>query len=858
MTQRRPGRCALPAALAERERAAVRARRSALGLPLDPDESSGRVGLAISGGGIRSATFALGVLQSLAGLGRLRQVDYLSSVSGGGYVGSFLGSLYLPDAARTLAATRLSTDAGAPPTEAAAATAAQTADRVERTLADASSPPLAWLRENGRYMAPRGAGDYLYAAAIMVRNWVALHYVLAVTALAGFLSADLLRAVLWRQSAWLRALEARLSAEAGGGLWWSPWAALALAGLALVLVPIGWAYWLTQTHRRSGWPTSNPALIATLLIALGAAALWRWGGASAGLPAAAQHAAAVAARYLVYAACAAILTWIVARVGVDNEGVARNRLSSWLASALAATLALTAYALVDSLGQSALAAVHIASPRWWGALIAVAPAIAALVHRFAPLIARLGMKERGWRLSSATVLSIVGVVLFSALLVLWSALGHALMWSGQCLDCAGVSPAPQLAPMATALAALVLIGLLTARTIPFLNLSTLAQFYAARLTRAYLGASNVRRTGYRSDAPAAPPPTANSIHHDVTRAEIADDIPWDEYHPERHGGPLHLVNVTVNETLSGTSQLAQRDRKGLPMAIGPCGLSVGRDHHALWNGDDGHITALPVPEGRFAVFPASTGRTRRIERLSLGQWVAISGAAFTTGLGARTRLGLSMLLAISNVRLGYWWDSGVAPRERADRSVRRGLGAVGALLSALVPVQAYLANETLARFHGPHRRRWYLSDGGHFENTAVYELLRRRVPFIIVCDDGQDADYTFADIGNLVRKARIDWDAEIRFLATDEIETLLGSDSPLLRDIGTPAQLQPRSHESTPGTPSRQLKGRAWSQRHATLAWARYGVDPQARSLLLFIKPTLTGDEPMDVQDYFVEHPDFP
>jgi hypothetical protein len=48
------------------------------------------LGLAFSGGGIRSATFNLGVLQALSKIGLLRQCDYLSTVSGGGYIGSWL------------------------------------------------------------------------------------------------------------------------------------------------------------------------------------------------------------------------------------------------------------------------------------------------------------------------------------------------------------------------------------------------------------------------------------------------------------------------------------------------------------------------------------------------------------------------------------------------------------------------------------------------------------------------------------------------------------------------------------------------------------------------------------------------
>lgn len=59
---------------------------------IPPDVSHGTVGLALSGGGIRSATFNLGVLQVFAKRGLLKWFDYLSTVSGGGYVGSNLSA----------------------------------------------------------------------------------------------------------------------------------------------------------------------------------------------------------------------------------------------------------------------------------------------------------------------------------------------------------------------------------------------------------------------------------------------------------------------------------------------------------------------------------------------------------------------------------------------------------------------------------------------------------------------------------------------------------------------------------------------------------------------------------------------
>ena len=59
---------------------------------LRPTASSNLVGLALSGGGIRSASFCLGALQALDQAGVLKKIDYLSTVSGGGYVGTSLSA----------------------------------------------------------------------------------------------------------------------------------------------------------------------------------------------------------------------------------------------------------------------------------------------------------------------------------------------------------------------------------------------------------------------------------------------------------------------------------------------------------------------------------------------------------------------------------------------------------------------------------------------------------------------------------------------------------------------------------------------------------------------------------------------
>src|SRR5690606_10188094 len=93
------------------------------------------------------------------------------------------------------------------------------------------------------------------------------------------------------------------------------------------------------------------------------------------------------------------------------------------------------------------------------------------------------------------------------------------------------------------------------RNFGFVNLSSMQQVYAARLVRAYLGASNPQRRRH--------------ANHSMTDLIPGDDLPLDDYLPHRHGGPLHLINLTVNETLSGKTNIERRDRKGLAMAVGP-------------------------------------------------------------------------------------------------------------------------------------------------------------------------------------------------------------------------------------------------------------------------------------------------
>ena len=210
---------------------------------------------------------------------------------------------------------------------------------------------------------------------------------------------------------------------------------------------------------------------------------------------------------------------------------------------------------------------------------------------------------------------------------------------------------------------------------------------------------------------------------------------------------------------------------------------------------------------------------------------------------------MSLLLGLLNIRLGHWWFSGVDPRWRAKRSLLTPLERLA--WSRWFPVQGHLLNELLAQFPGTARYNWYLSDGGHFENTACYELIRRKVPLIIVCDNGEDPKCDLTDLGQLVRKARLDFGCEIRFLAQAEIEAGVHPQLVAEKCIGTVQQLS-----RICGPLASEAPRYRQSDVYAALAIARYAEG--ARSVIVWIKPGVSGAEPQDVIEYAVANGAFP
>lgn len=814
-----------------------------------PDDVAG---LALSGGGIRSATIGLGVLQAMAKASCLRRFDFLSTVSGGGYIGSFVGRFF----------DRLRDDplSGVPQSATFPGP-----DRVEEQLAAPDSREVAWLRKHGNYIAPSGPGDAQFDLAVFLRNLLSVHFVtgaliFAVFGLANAVRYGLFDKVLAAAGFVFSAADLPIGhlVQAGLGAFWSPWFVLAELLLLFAVLPRMVGYWMASQddHERYHWPALRLVFLAVaVLFFLGLRDGLSW------------EPLFVAASLLSAFAYVEIAWWrgrkreaAIGTGGVETQRLrTRNYLTYDLGLALGLAGGALAFALVDTAGHAIQQWVggngsYAAAFARLGAAIAVVIPIARGV---AGLLAG-GKKTAGppstmGRIFRAQLTAgLMALVLLTVPLVLYSFAAHAVYQGGDAVKIGGLAT----------LGALVISWILSRpEAFAFVNRSSLSATYAARLARAYLGASNPARHH---------PQGAN-----ITEVVAGDDVPSiRKYRPHEAGGPLHLINVTVNQTVEFTSQRGNRDRQGENMAVSWHGVTIGKQWHSAWATpmppetpgtaqpepiDDpvakrarlrgvGHVPGTPHP-----LLDAAGQPTNNAETLSLRQWIGISGAAIGPGRGQNTALGTALLFGLANLRTGYWWDSGISESARGGFPQLTFLRRLLYLMPRLFATQALLVFECVAHFPGPWQEYWNISDGGFFENLAAYELIRRRVPRIVVCDGGEDASYELEDLANLMRKARIDFQAELTMIEKEDKEFARLPDAVKERLATTIADLRP--------TFDRDGKMTKPSERHAALFWVSYpdGADgPVPRSVLLYCKATVTGDESADIGHYRATHPEFP
>jgi hypothetical protein len=805
----------LPTAFSDCEADLIGKRRDRIGVSSKPPV----VGLALSGGGVRSATFNLGVLQALAAHHVLRSVDYLSTVSGGGYIGSFLGRFYTrfinrPDGA---------------------------VDLIEARLREATSPEVSWLRRCSGYMAVTTGGDAPVTAAIILRSFLTVHVIIGILLVAVFNVANLFR---YDAYDWLLGQLRPASPTATRPLLPTdllpsdPWLFLLAIVVVTAFLPLSIAYWLPSVSRPESYDRTR--LVAFMICSVTGFVLLLEAGAQT--TALGLFVTTIAAFAWVEGAWASVaLNTPCATGSPAGREMVRNKFSNWLATAASVAAFVLVIWVLDALvfrlypmsmplrdafGVIGLTFAVLFGPVRWLALWLFS---AAAAHGW----------ERGLTWRVVTNAFLLPLAFGGLLLIQWDLVSHVMFRGGADVG-AGVAW--------TAVSVLVSAILGGGSGIVLVNWSSLERLYAARGSRTYLGASNPYRHVTDDGA-------------DVTSPQPEDDMPFDRYRPDLAGGPLHIINVFANQSIDRTSGRRTRDRQGENMAIGPCGVSVGPASHGMWVSGTGRdvrarLVAVDVGDLPDPLVPRCPSEDDQgsVETsiMQLSDWMSISGAALSPGENADTRLGTSVLYGLTNVRTGFWWDSGIEDGERFGEPIQTVSRRFGRWIVQRFRTQLWLLAEFTGRFAGPWRRYWYLSDGGAADNLGIYELVRRRVPVIICADATRDLDGDLTALGNAIRKVRVDFGAEVEFLSSAALQDLVAkAEDRSGRDV-------PKNVIDALGTlDDVRLSRKSPSPKHAAIARVRYNAT-SAQSVLLYVKATMTGDEPPDVLAYQREFHRFP
>ncbi|WP_272227216.1 patatin-like phospholipase family protein [Methylophilus methylotrophus] len=728
------------------------------------------IGLAFSGGGIRSATLSLGILQGMAKKGLLNKFDYLSTVSGGGYIGAWFSSLV-----------KHSNHVNTVQAELVLSTQPEGAISRQPTATDRA---ILWLRSYSNYLIPKTGlftGDTLSALAQWMANTL-LNQVLLLCVL-----VCLMMSVIFLSHSDIHpTLQPGFSVDLGLllNLLENAWqTTLGKTGVALALISLATSFYfsrltcLTPAHAR--YP-----LIAFLCGVAGFTLLFRafpsesWQQLLVIYPTDHQD-SHISPNY-----------WIGLGVPV---------ISLVISAGLVALMGLSGRLIDVSTREwwHRIGGVNLAFCVIWLALFACALYIPYLFYQ---TLADIPATEK-----SLTGLGSWLLALFTSRLgksrhtgteppnsvkgkfthvLPYIVVALILLMSGYLSFSLYLSP-----HRVWWFAGALLIVALGSWRID-INVFSLHNFYRNRLTRCYLGAANNARK----------PNT-------FTGFDDQDDLPISALRGQR---PTHIVNTAVN--ISDGSQLAWQQRQAASFMFSPyyCGFKL--PDKEVWY-DTYHYTGEGGPE--------------------LGSLVSTSGAAASPNMGYHTNPVMGFIMTIFNARLGRWFGNPLHENYlnrllihwRCKYRLRNPPERKSPFWNLFYLIKELITNT------GSTSGYLYLSDGGHFENLGIYELVRRRCKLIVAIDAGADTGYEFEDLGNAIRKCKVDFGITIKL----DISALLPVNDCKygLFKCGT---------------------------RHFAIGTIDYlgDGDPEHMGYLVYIKSSLTGDEPSDLINFKLQEPSFP
>lgn len=313
-------------------------------------------------------------------------------------------------------------------------------------------------------------------------------------------------------------------------------------------------------------------------------------------------------------------------------------------------------------------------------------------------------------------------------------------------------------------------------------------FYRNRLMRCYLGAAR---------------PGSDRRTELFTSFDFGDDLPL---HQMQHGmktgfrGPFWIVNTAVNTAKNPDLDVAERLAESFAMTPLYCGYER---------------RGLGVGSGFLEKVPQGYRPTEKYlgGQMTASAAISISGAAASPNSGYHTSPLIAFMLTVFNARLGWW---------AANPALKKGWDLASPPVHR--PMGWYVVKELFgsASIKDPFI---YLSDGGHFENLGLYELVRRRCKVIIVSDAEEDGGYTFHGLGTAIRRCWVDFGVRL------EIDT---------RSI-------------SPETEGGICRG------HCAIGRIVYDASDKTQDgTLVYLKSSWTGDEPTDLVQYRAANPGFP
>lgn len=807
--------------------------------------------LCLSGGGIRSATFALGVLQGLAHLGVLGKLDYLSTVSGGGYTGGWFTTWLLREGPSGRENVFKAIDPG------------RALQHTPSGVQPDDASPVERVRRTCRYLAPTGgvvSADVWTLVTTMARNlvlnWLVIVPILAAALLipriyygglqsveAGFVKTGEFCGLAVGTSGWWGFMIAQVTFAIAivyvvlnlvglGGKWsqqrfltwfllpcvtgaigisffWAAYPCPTDLSTSLILSAIfpalGWVVVgliAAGVARRSATRNDGSAVrvrvgVRTVLAAIAAGPViglgaWWLGGFEYGFGPG-EHARELYAIFGVPLVLGLALIQMTVFIGLASNEMDDavlewySRCGAWVG--IAAALWIAAGVLVFYMADLVELGVHAAGRALSidnRAASAVFATLVPLLSSLAGLAARSGGesgKPSAVR-AAAQKLALPAIIFIFLSSIAWLDLRAVRLieyhkyeaadgavtlctpedWRRPQCHTAGGGIGESLALCA----ALVAFGLTMSWFVP-VNRFSLHGMYRQRLVRTFLGASRRDRHPNR-----------------FTGFDSQDDVC---VHDLKDVRPLHVICTTLNATSSTDVGRHERQSESFtftPLHVGNRSLRY-RPAHEYGSDGGGQGTGL-----------------------SLGMALAVSGAAASSAMGMFSSKSRAFLLTLANARLGLWFGN-----PRSATTWQRSEPNLG-----VEPIMRELLG--LTKDDNPYV---YLSDGGHYENLALWEMVARRCRFIIVSDAGCDASYSFDDLANAVRRIRLDLGVPIQFAPIDITRARQG--------LGNP---------------------------HAAIGTIRYSiVDPGATDgTILYIKATLSGDEPVDVRNFSVSDPTFP